>query len=113
MRERWEYLTVVWVYSAKKLSQDPAKHEFAFKKDLFIWHPGAGEADVRPLWSSADADVVGNCLDVLNELGAEGWELVTEVVMDSTVGPREDWGEVGYPVRQRWLFKRRAESAGA
>ncbi len=43
---------------------------------------------------------------ILNELGAEGWELVATEVQASRVGKSQGWIEVGFPVRQVYIFKR-------
>ena len=108
MTDRWEYLTAVWVYASKELAKTPAgRKQFAFTHDLYVWKPGAAEPDAHPLWSSTDGEISRNYLEILNGLGAEGWELVSESVLDSVVGPKEAWGDVGYPVRLQWLFKRR------
>jgi hypothetical protein len=41
------------------------------------WLPGADEADIRAAWSTGDADAKISHLDILNELGAVGWEVVS------------------------------------
>lgn len=49
---------------------------------------------------------------VFNDLGREGWRLVTCEIPESTVasGGYRGWDEVGIPVRQRWTFIREAHS---
>jgi hypothetical protein len=109
MTERWEYMSVIWVNSVEEVSRDPVKYGWA--NDLYIWRPGAEEAERLPEWSSRDKSVTGPSeLDVLNELGAEGWELVGREVLDSVVGKLSSgWSEGGFPVRTRATLKRRLE----
>ena len=54
-------------------------------------------------------------MQVLNELGAEGWELVSEeadrsYVSRSDSSPIQGWGgsPISNPIRKRWTFKRPA-----
>ena len=109
MRQKWEYLILDWIYSVENLPSTPAgRNQYAYTSDLHIWRPGAEEADIRPLWSSTDSSVSGNVLDVLNELGAEGWEIATHVISDTILGPKDKWAEVGYPIRTQRILKRPA-----
>ncbi len=121
MTERWEYLSATWVLKSHEEAKTPAgRNGYSYAKDLHIWHPGRREAEVRPLWSAentgwrewptTDDELVGPAvLAILNELGAEGWELVGEMTVNSNVAANaEDWKEVGQPVRHQWTFKRRA-----
>jgi len=45
------------------------------EQNYYVWLPGADKADVRPAWSTGDADAKISHLDILNELGAAGWEV--------------------------------------
>jgi len=48
-----------------------------------------------------------------NQLGAEGWEQVSHVLLENTVGgPLRGWPQVGTPVTQEWTFKRPLDSGG-
>ncbi|GGR98408.1 hypothetical protein GCM10010169_48730 [Micromonospora fulviviridis] len=47
--------------------------------------------------------------DLLNELGAEGWELSTVSVLDTVVSTnRAGFQNAGMPVSLSWTFKRQA-----
>jgi hypothetical protein len=52
-------------------------------------------------------------LDVMNDLGSEGWELVGEEVTESAVGKRYGWSEAGFPIIRTRTFKRRIETTPA
>jgi hypothetical protein len=101
VRTRWEYLLVVYAYSTTEVVHDhprPASHTF---ERAYWLHRSGGKPEKLPddlTWT-----------DYLGELGADGWELVTEAVRDSTV-VRKQWGwpEVGVPVQIVWTFKRSA-----
>jgi hypothetical protein len=76
------------------------------KTTYYIYRPNATEPEARP----------GDTLlgTVFNDLGREGWRLVTSDVLDSVVDSGSyhhyGWHEVGVPVRQRWTFIREAAS---
>ncbi len=109
MTDRWEYMSVVWTYDAKLLPGPADDGKWAFKEDFWIWHPGAETADHRPLRDTEDKDVSGpDILEILNELGAEGWELVSETVRESSAGKRRGWPEAAHPIVRQWTLKRRA-----
>lgn len=103
MRERWEYLRIQWVSEAKK-------GERAFRPRAFIWGPWSESPEERK-----DPVVVG----LLNEFGAQGWELVSEETAGSRAyaGYRDEtdiWvPATSYPARISWTFKRRASRAAA
>ena len=110
MTERWEYLIIVWAYEAISLSTSRDNPKWRYKKDFYIWHPGATEADHRPVSDSEDKEVSGpNSLDLLNELGKEGWELVGEMISESAIAKRLGWPDAGYPIRREWTLKRPSE----
>jgi hypothetical protein len=64
------------------------------------------------LWSSKEGEEGSkkSILDLMNELGAEGWELVTDAPIDSVIATSHStgWSEAGIPVLRQWLFKRSA-----
>ena len=109
MTERWEYMSVVWDNTIKQTSQNPV--EFEQESGYYIWRPGATKAEHHPSWSSKDKSVSGPSeLEILNELGAEGWELVSRDTVNSIVGKlASGWLEGGRPVRTRATLKRRIE----
>lgn len=121
---RWEYATVVWVDSAKKfLKSDPEygllspkikaeweKHDWSYywwkEQAYYIWLPGAKEAETRLGWTTGDEDTRTNTLDILNELGAEGWEVVTHLIRKSAMGPVLGRDTAGYPIETQLVLKR-------
>jgi hypothetical protein len=98
---------IVWMYEAIPLPSPPDQSKWRFKKDFYIWEPGASEADHRPVSDTEDEEVEGpNSLELLNELGAKGWELVETSAGETTLGKRYGWPEVAYSVRREWTLKR-------
>lgn len=98
MSDRWEYMIVSWV--SRRI---PVKHDF------YIWRPGQAKAEIRHQWSEKDPEAEGpHSGDLLNELGAEGWELVSDVVTESAVGTTQSgWDRGGFPIKREWTLKRR------
>src|SRR5256885_2244026 len=48
-------------------------------------------------------------IDMLNELGSDGWELVAKSVLDTViVTTQQGFQNVGTPIRMEWTFKRPA-----
>lgn len=114
MTERWEYMSIVWRYQAERLPSPNDAPKWGFKEDFYVWHPGAKEPDFRPQRDSEDGAVSGpDSLEILNELGAEGWELIGELVRESTVGKRYGWPEAGHPIIRQWTLKRRVGAVAA
>lgn len=107
MTERWEYMFVEWVATTRQEKVNLVLRQ-TFKAELKIT-PRTGEEEVRLAHDSKDQNAeTTTLLEVLNELGAAGWELISEVVAESVVGPKSGWEEVGTPIRTRYLLKRRA-----
>jgi len=108
MTELWEYMSFRWTYAiAPQAGTVESERKWAYKEDIYIWHPGAEKAEHRPVRDSADSRISGpRPLDVLNELGAEGWELVETSVTGSAVGPKYGWDEASFPVERGWTLKR-------
>jgi hypothetical protein len=76
-----------------------------FTQTYYIRRPNATEPEKLP----GDTPIGV----IFNDLGREGWRLVTSEILDSTVitgGNYYGWDEVGFPVRQRWTFIREAGS---
>ena len=101
---------VAWRETCQKLSEDPP--EFEFKRELFVYRPGGAEPERHLLWSSNDEEESSDrsMLDVLNDLGAEGWDLVTDALTESVIGysSATGWPEAGRPVFRQLICKRRA-----
>jgi hypothetical protein len=114
MTDRWEYMSVLWTYEAKLLPGPANNRQWAFKEDYWIWHPGAETAEHRPYRDSEDESVSGaDNLAILNELGAEGWELIGETVRESAAGERRGWPEGAHPILRQWILKRRVAAPAA
>jgi hypothetical protein len=101
----WEYMSVVWRYSTAKR----AEKKRTWRQELTITRPDQ-DGEIRLVWTSPSTDEAKtSVLDVLNELGAEGWELVAETVLDSEIFARlHGWESVGSPVLMKYLLKRLA-----
>jgi hypothetical protein len=99
MTARWQYLALVLVH--------PANHNLSAPQsqtdNYTIFRP---DSDKRDGISGEIADW-GDWLALLNDLGAEGWELTTGTIMETTlVAGLFGWSTVGTPVRQYYTFKR-------
>lgn len=103
MTERWEYTAVSWAYTFDTEGPVPTWRQ------TFSIHRAGQATEERPYWSSETPDDTGpSLLEILNELGAEGWELVNDTVNDSKImDERGGWAEVGTPIARQYLFKRR------
>ncbi len=97
-----------WTAARKAIEEQTPGSTFRFNETFYLWRPGASEAEVRLAYSTDDPDTrrKTTIMDILNELGAEGWELVTSVVTKSTVGPMDGWETAGYPITRGWTLKR-------
>jgi len=51
----------------------------------------------------------GAALEQLNELGADGWELVSNVVERTAVAPAQGYQTAGVPIATTQIFKRPAQ----
>ena len=63
-----------------------------------ISRPGARNSETRPANTPF--------LELLNELGTEGWELASEMAYATALVNLYGWSNVGQPVDHRWIFKR-------
>lgn len=113
MTERWEYLNLTWTYEAEKIEVpeflpihrvQPPEPKWIYKEEFRIRRPGTTESEQL---HSGNTGSTPHFSSVLNDLGAEGWELVGFEATASRVGKYLGWSEVGYPVARNWVFKRR------
>jgi hypothetical protein len=113
MTVAWEYATVTWTYTvAPRKGKEPSDNDWVYKKDMYVWLPGAEQPVHHPISDSEDGGLVGtSALRVYNELGAEGWELVQARDTGSVVGKTGGWYEGSYPVSSTMTFKRPASAA--
>jgi len=103
VRVRWEYLVVAWSLTATP--PVPPSEAWAFVGTFQISRPGVSGAEIR----TYDAALVSTMAsDLLNELGADGWELVSNVVERSAVTSAQGYQTVGVPITSNQIFKRPA-----
>jgi hypothetical protein len=100
---RWEYLLVAWNLTATPPSAP--SEAWGLVGSIHISRPGVA-AEIR----TYDASLVSTvAFDLLNELGADGWELASHVVERSTVTQAQGYQTVGVPVGSTQIFKRPAD----
>jgi hypothetical protein len=95
-RQRWEYLTLTWVHSATG-----TEGALTYESKWLIRQGHSGADTVRP----AEDTLV----DVLADLGAEGWELVNETLQSTAQISKPAYPSSTTPLRVRWILKRPAE----
>jgi len=118
MSEGWEYKLILWTSSTEL--RDEGRHPSGRPKSTRYWRSefhiaqSGMEAEKRLAYSTYDKDEGIERVslgELLAEFGAEGWELVSETVLDSVVVPKDQgWSNVGTPTQVRWVMKRRAQS---
>jgi hypothetical protein len=103
---RWEYLLVAWNLTA---TPPVAPSEaWGLVGSFQISRPGTGATDVET--RTYDASLASTiAFDLLNELGADGWELASHIVERSTLTQAQGYQTVGVPVASTQIFKRRAD----
>jgi hypothetical protein len=116
MTERWEYKLIVWS-SVTETRGEPGTYPSGESKRKIFWRSqfkittAGEEPETRLNYSNHDEDEGRDrhsIENLLNEFGAEGWELVSEAVLDNTiVSNHAGWPKVGTPVEVRWIMKRR------
>ena len=103
MSVRWEYLVVAWSLTATPPA--PPAEAWGFTGTFHISRPGVAGAETRT-YDAALASTMA--FDLLNELGADGWELVSNVVERSAVTSAQGYQTVGVPITSTQIFKRPA-----
>jgi hypothetical protein len=96
VRTRWDYLTLTWVHTATG-----AEGALQFESKWLVRQGGTGSETTR---SANDALV-----DILAELGAQGWELVNETLQSAAQLTKLGFPSATTPLRVRWIFKRPAD----
>ncbi|HET7444711.1 MAG TPA: hypothetical protein VFJ57_08640 [Solirubrobacterales bacterium] len=107
MIQAWEYMTISWVYTREWNFTPPDPGRTIWKSQFYIYRPGAG-TETR-LGNDSDNPEAQTTwyLEVLQEFGAEGWELVGETVIDTVLITEENgWKSKGIPAHIRWTLKR-------
>jgi hypothetical protein len=96
MSARWEYLFVAWQ------SPNPAAGGVG---DTQAGEPGYWIT--RPYTDAEKAPGDVKLSQLLNDLGAEGWELISHTIPKSVVLSKWlGWPNVGGPIEMTWTFKR-------
>ncbi len=93
---RWEYVVVSWRQDTNWATKRPDE-PVTWDETYGISRPGSESWETLPHKSF---------VDVANELGAEGWELVSQTVNKTTVVRGHGYDEIGAPVGTLWTFKR-------
>jgi hypothetical protein len=105
---RWEYMSVSYRYTREWVFPPG---ETVWKCWFDIYKPGKG-TETRRSTDSSDPDLKDSIwwLDLLQEFGAEGWELVGETIQSWVVVDEENgWRNKRVPTHIRWSFKRPVE----
>jgi hypothetical protein len=108
LTESYEYLIVIHVYQTNYASipnlpdePDGSRPKQTWTYTWYLTWPDNTKVEERP----------GNILasTLFNELGKDGWKLITSDIPDSVVvsGGHYGWTEAGIPIRQRFIFMRR------
>jgi hypothetical protein len=126
-RQKWEYASVTWTETARKITKsDPeferlsseVQQEWNSKGWGFYWWkthtfyiklPGATEADSRVSWETTEEHRFSR-LEILNELGADGWEVTSSEVQYNALGPSYGRETTSFPIRIYMLLKRPVEA---
>ena len=106
MSARWEYLVVAWSLTATPPAD--ASQAWGLQGVFQIWRPGTPEVETRR-YDGARASALG--FELLNELGADGWELVSNTVERNAVAPAQGYQTAGVPIASTQIFKRAVETA--
>ena len=103
MSTRWEYLTVAWTLTATPPAA--AGQAWRLEGTYRIARAGAPGVETRT-YDAGTTSTMGD--DLLAELGADGWELVSHVVERTTVSPSQGYETAGVPISSKQIFKRPA-----
>jgi hypothetical protein len=103
MSVRWEYLVLSWAMTATP--PDEVSDVWRLDASFHIFRPGVA-AETRS-YDGTQASMLG--VELLNELGSEGWELVSSVVERTAVAPAQGYETAGVPIATTQIFKRPAE----
>jgi hypothetical protein len=119
---QWEYAYVTWTDTLRKITKsspeydllsDKVKKEWQVKEwtsypwreqKFYMRFPGTEETIERLSWQTGESEYRLRKDELLNELGADGWEMVSNVVMDHAMGPGYGRNTTSFPVRTTtWL----------
>ena len=126
MRAKWEYASVVWTNTTRKVTKSDAEFvrldaetkvkaanlgldwAWWYEQKFDIWLPGATEPDIRLAWETGEEGYKASFLDIFNEMGADGWELVSQTVRNNAMGRSQGFETASFPIRIYTVFKRPA-----
>jgi hypothetical protein len=100
----WEYLQVTWSLTAT--APAGGTEQWRLEGAFQIARPGVAGVETRR-YDATHASTAS--FDLLNELGAAGWELVSHVVDRSAVAPAQGYQTAGIPIASTQIFKRPVE----
>lgn len=103
MSTPWEYLQVTWSLTATAPAS--AAEQWRLDGAFQISRPGVAGVETRR-YDAAQATTAA--FELLNELGAAGWELVSHVVDRSAIAPAQGYQTAGIPIASTQIFKRAA-----
>lgn len=115
----WEYASFVFVSWAKKekvpsppprpgeVPPDSPSFKWIYFRDWWLYLPGEDPEKHEEWRSDVPDETKINLLDLMNRVGAEGWELVSDTVLRSGVNLQTvGWGTASEPLRRVLFFKR-------
>jgi hypothetical protein len=120
--ERWEYLSLARRYSVEQRTrkkdpapsaesgEDPNEQYWFYEHTYYISVPGSTQTETRKGWSNDNPNSELSPHGLLNEFGAQGWELVSETVGSSKVNTNLfGWisTAASEPIDILWRLKRR------
>ncbi len=121
MTAQWEYMLVIWMdefrYKEREVpdyTKGGTKKEFfdrRWEHTLYVMRPGSRDIDRRISYSSEDARMVDGwvfgAIELFNELGREGWELVSEVPRGAAIRSElNGYIDASEPIKAAYWFKR-------
>ncbi len=123
-RIRWEYASLLWTSRMRNITRSDPEYQRLSADVQQQWErhgwadypwvdnsyslrlPSAADEDIRHAWSTGEAHYRVLMVDILNELGADGWEVVSHIVRSSAIGSFMGRDTAGYPISTQTLLKR-------
>ena len=121
---KWEYAQVSWTGELRKITRSSPEYPKLPEKvrregdskdwQYFFWQtqkisirlPGTDKAEERVSWETGDEKPRVALIDVHNELGADGWELVDIGVRGHGMGSSHGRQTTSFPISTSAWFKR-------
>lgn len=104
----FKYLVVNWEICQSAPSQ--------WTTTVSVWPPGRLEASEDLVQVSDDWQDCNLWLRIVNELGREGWRLVSHALLSSAEVDGSSYGRpmgqpISWPIRERWTFEHSSNTA--